>query len=86
MNENLTPYELSILLHYYTCPTDWEEMDAPAWRETILKLTELGLLEEDKTNEACYRHTEKLVAHIEHILCLPLPVQKWVIQGVNKND
>jgi hypothetical protein len=77
-----TPYELSILLHYYTRPDDWHCMDAPIWRVTVDRLISLGLLErtnfiEDRNKSRSYKPTEKLFAHLEYLMSLPLPVQKW---------
>jgi hypothetical protein len=76
----MTPYEITILIWYYTRPVDWEDMSAPIWRETVRRFLELGLLEDSDKYGVVYVGTEKLKAYIEQLCQTPLPELKWVYE------
>ena len=81
----MTPFELDILLHYYSRADDHPVMfdNPPIWPQTRdhFKAEELlGERPADKRHgDALYYLTERGKAYIEAVLALPLPVQVWVM-------
>ena len=80
----MTPFELDILLHYYSCIDDHEvtRRNPPIWPSTMAALKECGLLaerEEPLSDQSLYYLTDRGHAYIEAVLEVPLPVQKWVL-------
>ena len=83
----MTPFELDILLHYYTRCEDHEVVHRhpPIWPETRAALFNEGVIERVPKsslteNYTCtYRLTERGKAYIEYVLAVPLPVVKWVL-------
>lgn len=80
-----SPYELVILLHYYTTPGDYPHNDAPVWPETVQRLRGLGLLSGNLDVGSDHRLTPRGKAFVELSLCgAPLPVQRWVIETTSE--
>ena len=78
----MTPFELDILLHYYSLAGDHEVVrnNPPVWKETRGFFLESGLLMNDTGAINCsYCLTDKGHAYIEAILEVPLPVAKWIV-------
>lgn len=81
----MTPLQISILIHYYGCASDFRDgdFDAPAVREAInMFKDEMGLLEERTEREigsAFYGLTERGHVYVEALKKVPLPVQKWTL-------
>lgn len=76
----MTPFELDILLHYYSSASEHEAVlnNVPIWPETREWFLRSGLLEPHASDHgASYRTTEKARVFIEYIMSLPLPVQEW---------
>ena len=72
----MTPFELDILLHYYSCGGEHQfvESNPPIWAETRNGFLENGLLELFDGDHQSYRTTARANCLIEHILNLPLPI------------
>ena len=72
----MTPFELDILLHYYSCGGEHEAVrdNVMIWPETRTWFLENGLLEAWDGDHQSYRTTARANCLIEHILALPLPV------------
>lgn len=82
----MTPFELSILIHYHVSPTDFRDGDfqAPALREVIDNFAKSGFLRlsmNDETASSIYRATEKTNVFVEALCAVPEPVQQWIIPG-----
>ena len=80
----MTPFELDILLHYYSIAEDHPVVNRkpPIWPETRKAFLDEGLMELVPMGEvrwATYRLTERGQAYIKAILEVPLPVKKWVM-------
>lgn len=73
----LTPYELEILLHYYSSCSDFPRWQAPAFHETREGLRRRDLLYADQSH---FGIAPRGRAYIEHLLRQPLPVCKWVCE------
>jgi len=82
----ITPIHLQILLHHYTTAETWEPL-SDTHTEYKEELRQHGLLSFKREELAI---TDKGRYHIEQILELPLPTQRWidhkgmVISTVNK--
>ena len=78
----MTPFELDILLHYYTRigdhpvvaanPLIWPETREDFLREELLARTTEG-------SYSAYVITDRARAYIKAVLALPLPVKQWVM-------
>jgi len=77
----VTPYEIKLLLHFYTTPANpvWENGDTI--RDiTIGSFLKEGLLEIAPKGYGCdWKATDKLCCYVEGLCALPLPVQVWEI-------
>lgn len=76
------PLALQILLHYHTTPRKYAEhetahAESPATRENLEMLLREDMLEpyEDR-----YRSTERGAFFIEHLMYIPFPERKWVME------
>ena len=75
----MTPFELSILLHYYSCRSEAEEVlrNPPILKETMDGLVDNQLLERIVPTDsatASFRLTERGFVFVEHVCALPLPM------------
>lgn len=80
----MTPYELNIVLHYYSRCEDW---DGPSkgnelHRRTMDMLILNGVIEPNDGSQACWRGmkytiTERGIAFVEHLKETPLPKKVW---------
>lgn len=75
----MTPFELTILIHYYGSVNDFRDGDfsAPILEHVFKAMIVSGLLAVGE--ETKYRITEKGWAFVEALCNTPLPVQKWVM-------
>jgi hypothetical protein len=72
----MTPFELDILLHYYSVCSEHEVVskNPPIWAGTRDWFLKESLLElSDGKHPASYKTTRRANIFIEHILELPLP-------------
>lgn len=72
----MTPYELKILLHYHTSPSDYVGDGEIIKESTLQKFFDQGLLQlsTDIDHIAVkYKATDKLHCYIDHICGIPLP-------------
>ncbi len=76
----MTPYEIDILMHYYTRPTDHSGIHDgnQLWRDTMADFLTLGLLDPNG-NDTAYVLGERGRVFIEAIIALPLPERLWVM-------
>ena len=76
----MTPYELRILLHYYSLPGDPEEIKAPIGPRTLTEFIRAGLIERspEKIDDADWHLTDRGLAYIKLVLDTPFPVMQWV--------
>lgn len=76
----MTPYEIDVMLHYYTRVNDHEcvATNPPIWRPTIDDFLGLGLLELKASSDATYAITDRGKAYCEHLCAVQVPVCKWV--------
>lgn len=76
----MTPYEIEILLFYYTRagdhPTVFE--NPPIWRETAEKFLSTDLLVARDTGTEAYGLTERGRVYCESLTRVPLPEPQWV--------
>lgn len=86
----MTPLEIDIMLHYYSCANDWRNGDhtAPICKETFGWFLDQDLLKcsnfhverfEDGTLKARYEVTERGRAYVEALKQVPLPTQIWAV-------
>lgn len=76
MTTPLTPLHLKLLLHAYTSPDKYEPATNTSSRsQDDLKVWGLIYSPSDKEPPTC---TEKGIVHIQQILNLPFPIQKWI--------
>jgi hypothetical protein len=79
----LTPFELHVLLHHYTRPGSYSDLNPDTEVDAIAKITasfiKNGIIEEAASQEIdSYSVTDKGCAWLHCILSVPQPVQKWV--------
>jgi hypothetical protein len=89
----MTPFEIDVLLHYYTRPTDHEvlQRNPPIWTETRTRFVADGLLEVSSNRCTAFKITDRGRAYVEALQRVPLPIQKWVqpeadAQGSERHD
>ena len=77
----MTPFEISILLHYHTRPGDFRDGDfgSPLCTPTMEEFVSLGLLAHCKGGDQCYTSTEATSVYVAALCSVPAPVQRWVI-------
>lgn len=81
----MTPFEISIMLHYYTRVDDFRcgDFSAQAAGDALTSFLDLGLLREVPYTEggraADYGITDRGRAYVEALKAVPLPIQKWVM-------
>ena len=78
----MTPFEIDILLHYYTRPGDPSACvdNVPLWRPTLNMLMACDLLTVTESNGSTYRLTERGRYYVAHGICkVPVPVTTFTI-------
>lgn len=80
----MTPFELTILIHYYGCANDFRDGDftAPICKGTFTKFVTENLLEcvpPEECKYASYRLTERGHVFVDALRNLPLPVKLWIM-------
>jgi len=75
----VTPYEIDILLWYYTRVSDHPTVavNPPIWAGTRQDFLNCGLLELDG-DRAAYKLTDKGQAYCRHLTEVQIPICKWV--------
>lgn len=82
----MSPFEISILFHYYTTPTgEYEGRESEiAIRKTTSSLAARDLLDPaPPTAYSCFAITARGTAYVEQLTAIPLPVKKviWISPG-----
>lgn len=72
----MTPNDIEILIHCYVSPSAHPRYDAPAVKDSIGKMVQMGLLAYTGLN--IFNTTAKGEAHIKQICNLALPIAAWV--------
>jgi len=78
----ISPFQVRILLHYYTTPGDAEEVlrNPPILPSTMEWFIENGLLEHCHDGTASFQITDKGTFYVrEGLLSVPLPQTYWRI-------
>ena len=78
----MTPYEIDILLHYYSRAEDHEDIHRkpPIWQPTLRRFLDDELLQPTANGaDVIYAISERGTAYVEALQRIPLPVQIWVI-------
>ena len=79
----MTPLQLKMLLHYYTCAERYgkhePEHAKPEIRDQHQGLIVWELLSPCRSNESGYQITARGSAFIEALIKTPLPICKWII-------
>lgn len=79
----MTPFEISIMLHYATSSNDFRDGDfsAPILPGTLQKLAAEELLEGScfGPGDPHFHITPRGAAYVDHLCAMPLPVCKWVL-------
>jgi len=79
----MSPFQLGILLHYYSCLDEAEEVkrNPPILEETMQQFVADGLLEPATHDHgASWQCTDKGKFFVEYICALPLPEHSWTIK------
>jgi hypothetical protein len=80
----VTPFEIDILMHYYTTPGDHERSAYPGVVEALADLARQDLLEplpQPTEYGANWRLTERGEVYCVALTRVPLPVKRWVMPG-----
>jgi hypothetical protein len=78
----VTPHEIDLLMHYYSCADDHAHAHHQGVRETLLDLCAKDLLfalTEPTQYGANWRLTERGEVYCAALTMVPLPVMRWVI-------
>ena len=75
----MTPYQITILLHYASSLDDYPRNGAPIHNATVDNFVIQGLLELTAEHRPTYKATSKLMAYSAALQDVPLPVSVWVI-------
>jgi len=78
----MTPFEISVALHYATCLGDFRDGDfsAPIFETLIPEFLSAGLLDYERSSDAIYKGTPKLKAYVDKLQSIPLPTVKYVFE------
>ena len=71
----MTPYQLTLLLHYYSCADD-PPGNEPIRAETLVEFIRKGLLTKSDGN---LKPTNKLNCYVDAVLSVPLPEAIWQV-------
>lgn len=80
----MTPNDIEILIHCYSCAAPHPRKDAPAVEESFKRFVEDGLIIQDfeySKDGDIYRTTDRGAAHVINLCSTPLPEQRWVNQN-----
>lgn len=67
-----------MLLHFHYSPKPFPSINFPAQQEGIKVLKIYGLILDSPITPNVYILTDRGNAHINHMMCLPLPIKKEV--------
>jgi hypothetical protein len=75
----VTPYEIDILLWYYTRPSDHPDMfrASALWNETRERFKRDELLHQRQTDHGLYALTERGECYVKSLLAVGLPTRQW---------
>lgn len=76
----MTPSDIEVLLHFYTCPEPHPREDAPAVRDAINGFLTAGLLIRRPSSRPCdvYEVTDGGRMLVEMLCATPFPERRWV--------
>jgi hypothetical protein len=76
----LTPFELEVLMHYFVSQSEFQRINAPAFKGAVGRLIGDDLLELDGS----YKVTTRGRAYMYMLLDTPLPEHGWVDPRTNR--
>lgn len=80
MNDSLTPFEIEVLLYYYTGQEEHVNTKSEAYKQAIFKFQKAGMLVIDLPAESgTVFKREPLELYMKEIQKVKLPIQVWVI-------
>ena len=74
----MTPYELSLLIHFETTPDCFRNDETELYADTVEKLRVYGVIEHTNGTQSRWQTTEKGRMWLQCILNTPMPTQVWV--------
>jgi hypothetical protein len=80
----MSPSDIEVLIHYHCCADEHERIEAPAVRDGISWMLDMGLLKprvDRGRYSSSYETTERGKALVDAWCSQLLPVQVWVIPG-----
>lgn len=78
----MTPLQIEILLHYYTSPGDYKNLDAPSVTDAIVGFLNAGILTEAPKGDkqSYYGNRGMLQVYVEALCSVKLPTMKYIIE------
>lgn len=78
----ITPFQLDVLLHYYTVAEDHPKIKLAVFKEVAEDLIKDSLLEPSTPQigfDTKYQVTQRGALYLESILSMPLPIAVWAM-------
>lgn len=76
---NLSPYELEILIHYYSKVGEFPNQDNEAFQAAIRRFVNAGLIKINGPTSSYRGNHEALQVFFDKVLSTPLPANRWVM-------
>ena len=77
-NYILTPLLIEMLLHSHYSPKPFPSIRYPAQQKGVKILKQYNLISDSLTTPDVYVLTDRGLAHIHNMMCLPLPIKKEI--------
>lgn len=76
-----SPLFIELALWYYTTPGDHPSVlqGAPAYREAVLEMVHLELLDQTRNEDVIYRSTEGMRVYVNALCKVRTPEKRWTI-------
>lgn len=71
----MTPYEITLLIHFHVSPALYQHVDAPIYQGTVDSFLQNDLIEQRDGDS--YHTTERGEAHIEQLCKTDWPIRIW---------
>jgi hypothetical protein len=76
--ESMTPYEATLLIHFYVMACDFEQNGTELYRATCDRWIEAGVIEDNLTSRNEYKTTSLGEAWVHDMLNTPIPKTGFV--------
>lgn len=73
----MTPYEISLMLHFYAIREPWKETHNDLYHETVEAFLHARLIQKDEASDI-YVTTTKGSAFVSQLMKVEIPVAAWV--------